>query len=87
MERVLQIALLRRSEFGIEQDHVGRVAFHQAPQFVELARADKRGGIRRRPGLHDGFLDTYAGSIGQGFQLFERLLGAVRDIIRRAARA
>ena len=87
MERVLQIALLGGSEFGIEHHHVGLVAFHQAPQLVELTGPDQGSGIRRRPRLDDGFLDAGAGRVRQSLQLFERFFSAVRNVVRRAARA
>ena len=69
----LDIALLRRSEIVIEQQHIGIHGCSCAGDLLELASADQRGRIRTIPSLQDFSNDFCARALCQRSQFVERL--------------
>ncbi len=73
-ERSLQIPLLGRAQFLIENDRVGIGGAGQLGQFLDLSPSNQSRGIRRRTRLYHPVFDCCPGAAGEGAKLGQRLL-------------
>ena len=84
VDHALDVALLRRREIVIEQNHIRGNRGRRARNFLQLALADQRGGIGPVLALGEFAGDLGARARRQRPQFVERFLGAeIRRICRQ----
>jgi hypothetical protein len=72
IQRFLQLALMARGQFVVEQDHVGRSFVHLGDHFSDLSGADEGGRVGMFKALNFIPYDRHAGCVGQAGQLSQR---------------
>ena len=71
LERLLEVAHLRRREVVVEDDQVGLALLDQRLQLLELALAEEGGRVHGAAPLHQLAQDARAGGLGQQRQFVQ----------------